>query len=214
MQHQHTSPIPALTALLAWSALSLLTGMLNSCAPKALPVIAPVPASIVTVTDSKPIIRAVERQTERLESRVSDASKKVSDISASVNQSVDAAIRSGDAAREAQAREFMRQVGELKSLTDIATATAGDLKEDSAAAHAELAKTATERDTAVLARETIRKQMVAAHEEAAVSLSRMDELRIAQDARAAWWKTRALYTWGALASIAAILVSLKIFGHI
>ena len=191
--------------------ISLLCGLLAACAPSRPPlaITAPVPNATIQITDSKPLVAAVERQSARLEGRVADTAKKVDAINASVSKTVDAAVRAGDAAREAQARELQAQVAELKSMTDVAQATAQDLREDSQAAHTELAKIAVERDAAYKDRESVRQQMIELKEQAKVTLSRMDEQRIAEDARAEWWKKRALYTWSALAAIGGCLVALK-----
>jgi len=193
--------------------ITLLCVLLAACAPSRTPLVitAPVPNATIQITDSKPLVAAVERQSARLEGRVADTAKKVDAINASVGKTVDAAVRAGDAAREAQARELQAQVSELKSMTDIAQATAQDLREDSQATHTELAKIAVERDEAFKARETIRQQMIELKEQAKVTLSRMDERRITEYERAEWWKKRALYTWGALAAIGGCLVALKIF---
>jgi len=185
-----------------------------SCAPKTMNSIPiAVPPTMVTVTDTKPLVQAVEKQTDRLETRINDTSQKVDAISDSVNQSVEDAIKSGDQAREAQAKAFQKQVAELKSMTDIATATAKDLKEDSKAAHTELAKASEERDAAYKVRETIRRQMLDNKEEFKVQASRLDEKRILADDDASWWKKRALYTWGALAALLALATVWKFYFH-
>ena len=187
----------------------LLAALLTACATPP-PVVKPVPAALVPVTDAKPLVRAVERQTERLETRVADTARRVATIDDAVTKAVEEAIRSGDAAREEEARRFQTQLRELRSITDTAAANAKDLQEDAAAAHAELLKTAAERDTAWQERENIRRQWQDSKEEFKVSLSRMDEKRIAEETRATWWKKRALVTWGLLGSLAALYVIWKI----
>jgi hypothetical protein len=173
-----------------------------------------IPARLVTVTDTRPIVQSIERQTGRFDVRVAQTARQVDDISASVNKSVEEAIRSGDSAREIQAKDFQRQMMALKTLADTAAATSRDLQEDSLIAHAELAKASSERDAALRDRESIRQQMLSNIEDSRAALARMDERRIAEETRANEWRKRTLATWGALGAIAALSVALKVFKYI
>ena len=65
MKNRNNSPIPALTALLLWSALAMLTCFMNSCAPDAVIMtpIAPAASHLKGVSESA--MRAAERVTGR-----------------------------------------------------------------------------------------------------------------------------------------------------
>ena len=187
---------------------ALLVALLCSCATPP-PPIKPVPGTLVPVTDAKPLVRAVELQTQRLETRVADTARRVATIDDAVSKAVEEAIRSGDATREEEARRFQTQLRELRSITETTANNAIDLQKDAAVAHAELLKAATERDAAFLDREKIRSQWEDSKDEFKISLSRMDEKRLAEATRATWWKKWALITWATLGVLTALFILSK-----
>lgn len=197
------------------TALVILACFLTSCAvKKPVEVYPTLPARIVTVTNTEPSVRVVQRQAEQVSIKLADANKKVEQLSANIDTAVDEAIRSGNQANEIDIKKIQAQVKELDIVVRVATDTAKALQDDIDNAKAELAKVAVERDVAVKEREAIRNILLTERQATVAKVTRLDEQKLAEAARAAWWKKKALWTWGAISSVALIGVGLKVMKYI
>lgn len=191
--------------------LAMLVCLAASCAPQAPRAIIPPPVpKIVTVTDPSPAVRVVERQTARLESKVNDTAAKVATIEEGVTKSVEEAIRSGDVAREAEAKQLQTQIRELRLLADTAAISAKELQEDVKETQAALSKVVEERAAAYAEAEAIRQTLTNERSEHVATVSRLDEKKAAETKRANEWRKRAALTWAAISAILLIVVGLKV----
>jgi predicted nucleic acid-binding Zn-ribbon protein len=192
--------------------LTLMCVLAGACAPRApLVPIAPLPARLVPVTDATPSVRAVERQAVRLEAKVSDTAARVAEVEKSIDAAVDSAIRSGDAAHEAEAKAMQSQVRELRVVTQNAIDSAKAIQEDLIETKLALAALTAERDSAVREVEAVRSVVIAERQAYASNLATLTERQQAAQALAAAWRKRSLLTWGIIAAVVLVGVGLKVY---
>lgn len=192
--------------------LLIMCALAGACAPRAATIpVQPLPARVVPVTDPTPNVRVVERQAARLEVKVADTAARVAEVEKSVDQAVEAAIRSGDVAHEAEVKAVQAQVKELRVVAQTAIDTAKALQEDMAETKAALITLSAERDAAVVEADAMRNKVIAERQTYAANAATLTERQLAAQALAATWRKRSLTTWGIIAAIVLVGAGLKAY---
>lgn len=189
---------------------------LPSCAwhGKLPPPAAPLPGRIMTVTDTAPAMRTVNRQAERLETKVADTGKRIAAVEASLDAAVNAAVAEGNAKHREELEAVQAQVRELKTDIAVAADNVASLREEVKATQDLLAKVTGERDKAFKDADDNRNTLVKERIENSARIGEMTGDLKAEAADHVWWKKRALWTWGICAAIVLIGVGLKVYHFI